>query len=160
MQPNQKPLQITLTPCERIIASLDDYPWSAIWRIALGFLFALLYQRASSDHRSQWFLVAWFLILLLSLRIVPTLLRKLFPFSYGLTVTWQERRGTAKTYDSYQWAKLTWFGIGIAFQMSFWGAWNEIASMLVLFCILAGGWGLAIWQLKYAVRNRPNSLPL
>jgi hypothetical protein len=158
MQPNQKPLQHSLTPAERIIAGLDDYPLMAIWRIALGFLFPLLYQLKLSAHTSQWSVVVWFLILLLCLRLVPVLLRKLVPFSSGLMVTWEQRRSLAKIYDSYQWAKLIWFGLGIALYMSILGGWNEMWGLLVLFSVLGGGCGLAIWQIKYAVRNRPNSL--
>jgi hypothetical protein len=158
MQPSQKPIQPTLTASENIIASLDDYPWSAIWRIAFGFLFALIYERTFTGHRSQWVVVVWFLTLLISLRIVPILLRKVFPFTSGLRVTWQQRRSVAKLHDSYQWAKLLWFGLGLALYISVLGVWNEMWTLLVLFCVLGGGWGLAIWHRKYAVRNRANNL--
>lgn len=47
------------------------------------------------------------------LRLVPAVLRRIFPFSSEAKDLWFQRRNLGKRYDSYQWQKLFWLGLGM-----------------------------------------------
>ena len=53
------------------------------------------------------------------LRLVPAALRRLLPFSTETQDVWRERRRLGKRYDSYQWRKLLWIGLGISLNVLF-----------------------------------------
>jgi hypothetical protein len=60
---------------------------------------------------------------------------------------WAERRQMAKRFDSYQWQKLLWIGIGLTLRL----AWSDRrpAALLALAvaCLGAGALGLATWRI-------------
>lgn len=139
---------------ERIIVLLDSYPWSALYRVGLGYLLPLLYYRISSEDNSGLMAILWFLSLLIGLRLFPAILRKLLPFSREVQAVWAERRQAAKRYDSYQWRKLLWFGIGIACYMGVSGRiWNSLFGVLAVFCMIGGGVGIILWRNKRINQN-------
>jgi len=131
---------------ERITLRIEQYPWSGFYRIGLGCVLPLLYCRISSKGVSEWFLVLWFLSCLFALRLFPAVLRNVFPFSKEVKGIWAERREIAKRYDSYQWRKLIWFGIGMACYVVLSGTWNAVVVALTAFCVLGGGIGVFVWR--------------
>jgi hypothetical protein len=138
---------------ERFIALLDAYPWSALYRIGLGYVISLLYYRMLSKDDSGWFLVLWFLSLLIALRLLPAVFRKVLPLSREVKAIWEKRRQAAKRYDSYQWRKLIWFGIGMACYVGISGIWNVFIGTLAAFCIISGGLGFIFWRYRSATEN-------
>ena len=133
----------TLSKREHFVATLDELPWGALYRIVLGFVVPLLYYRVFSKHHLWGFLALWCLVLV-SLRVFPAIFRKLLPFSEELTKIWAQRRKAAKLYDSYQWGKVLWFGIGMACYMAVSGNSDSIVVALAAFFIASGALGLSI----------------
>jgi hypothetical protein len=113
----------------------------------------LLYYRTSSKEDSGWFLVLWFLCVLIALRVLPAVFRKLLPFTREVEAIWAQRRRAAKRYDSYQWSKLFWFGIGMACYVAVSGGWDGILGALTVFCTIGGGVGFAFWRIRCAAEN-------
>jgi hypothetical protein len=60
------------------------------------------------------------------------------------------RRRTAKYFDSYQWRKLLWFGLGMALYMLPAGHFISQPSGLAAFCIATGAFGTARWRIVSA----------
>src|SRR5262245_54422524 len=98
---------------ERFLISLDSWPWSAVSRVAFGFIIPPMLRPLSGGGDSAWTFLALFIGLLVMLRIVPVVLRRALPFSVEAKQIWTERRIIAKRYDSYQWRKLFWIGLGL-----------------------------------------------
>ena len=138
---------------EHLIALLDTYPWSALYRIGLGFVIALLYYRTHSKDEAEWPFVVWFLSLLIALRLLPAVFRRLLPFSREVQAIWEQRRRATKHYDCYQWRKLIWFGIAMACYMGISGSWTAFLGTLTAFCIIGGGWGLVLWRNRCAAES-------
>jgi hypothetical protein len=135
-----------LSTRERFLVHVDDYPWFAFSRTVLGYLILLLYHRLFSKGDPEWFLIAWFLGVLIGLRVVPALFRKIFPFSKELKAIWAERRQIGKRYDSYQWRKLIWLGLGMVCYVALSGTVNVFDGLLAAFCVVSGGMGTLVWQ--------------
>ncbi len=81
------------------------------WRLACAF--RRLFARLSGGSDQIWIDLVLFLALLIGLRVVPAVLRELLPFSAEAKQIWFDRRQIAKRYDSYQWQKLFWVGLGL-----------------------------------------------
>jgi hypothetical protein len=79
--------------------------------------------------------------------------RKVFPFSKEVKGIWAERREIAKRYDSYQWRKLIWFGIGMACYVVLSGTWNVVVVALTAFCVVGGGIGVFVWRKRSAAEK-------
>src|SRR5690348_15105087 len=120
---------------EHMILRLDRYPWSALYRIGLGYAIPLLYFRTFSKENPEWLLLPWFLCCLIALRVFPAILRKVLPFTREVKAKWAERRGIAKLYDSYQWRKLLWFGTGMAGYVALSGSRSATVGSLTIFCL-------------------------
>jgi hypothetical protein len=90
---------------------------------------------------------------LVLLRVVPAVLRLALPFSGEAKQIWLERRFLAKRYDSYQWQKLFWIGLGLLlFAIAAGGA--SVAELVVtLACLVGGSLGLWIWGKVSAARS-------
>ena len=138
---------------ERLILLIEQYPCSAFYRIGLGCVLPLLYCRISSKEDSEWFLILWFLSCLFAIRLFPAVFRKVFPFSKEVKGIWAERREIAKRYDSYQWRKLIWFGIGMACYVVLSGTWNAVVVALTAFCVVGGGIGVFVWRKRSAAEK-------
>ena len=135
---------------ERFLISLDVGVWGAIWRIGLGFAIPPTFRVVSGGRTSVWTLLALFLALLIGLRLGPAVLRRLLPFSTRAKAIWAERRALAKRYDSYQWRKLFWLGLGMLPYVLVARGTRPSELMLAIFCLLAGGAGQLVWR-KIAV---------
>ena len=131
---------------ERVLLKVDEGVFGALYRFGIGVAtlptMSLLF---GSDH-SDWILVPFLLFILLLLRIVPAVIRKLVPFSRAAQDVWAERRRMAKHYDSYQWRKLLWIGVGLAFYLAISGEATVTRIAVCSACLLGGAAGWVMWR--------------
>jgi len=143
-----------MTTLDKALISIDRTPFDFVLRALLGFACIPLLAWLHQDVRSVWILTVGLLLLLLSLRIVPVFLRKLLPLSSEAKAVWAERRQLAKRYDSFQWQKMFFVGLGLGGYTLFSGELFRSAIAVSSFCILAGAIGLVRWYLQVPkVRN-------
>src|SRR5436190_15309176 len=98
---------------EMILRRSQSSPWQAAYLSVIGFLLVPLVRWSRYDDGSVSRLVVSLLATLVALRVVPAVFRKVVPFSADLQAEWFHRRRIAKRYDSYQWRKLLWIGVGL-----------------------------------------------
>src|SRR5262249_52568688 len=134
-----------MTPLERLLTGLDTWPWMAVWRVVLGLSIAPVFRVLSGGHDSVWLTLALFFGLLVALRLVPVVLRRALPFTAEAKVTWEERRFLAKRYDSYQWQKLFWIGLGLLPHALIGDGLRIGELVMALICLVGGGAGLFVW---------------
>jgi len=129
---------------ERLLLALEERPWNAVYRMAIGFSAFLLYWRLYGFHASGWSLACFLLAGLFLLRLVPAVLRRLLPFSAETQEVWRERRRLGKRYDSYQWRKLLWIGLGIGLSVLLSPSMERgtvgVAAALLFFIPGLAGW--------------------
>jgi hypothetical protein len=135
-----------LNSFENVLINLEVSPWHALYRMAIGFGALPLISRLFGKQCSSLTVIASLLTALLMLRIVPAGIRKLFPFSNTLQAVWAERRRLAKIYDSYQWRKLLWIGIGAGLYTACPGQFRTARVVVSLICVLSGTLGLIRWR--------------
>jgi hypothetical protein len=134
-----------MTTLDRALISIDRRPLDAVLRALLGFVCIPLLSLLHQDVRSGWILTIGLLLLMLSLRIAPVFARKLLPLSPEVKAVWAERRQLAKRYDSFQWQKLVFIGVGLASYML---VSRELLTSTIAvssFCVLFGTIGLIRW---------------
>lgn len=131
---------------EKMLLNLDEGAFGALYRMVIGFAtlpaMSLLLGRDGSD----WRVVPFLLAILLLLRLVPAVVRKLLPFSGAARDAWAARRRTAKRYDSYQWRKLMWIGVGLATYTVASGELSPARIIVAAACLLAGAAAMARWR--------------
>lgn len=130
---------------ERFLVRLDSGPWSAVSRVALGFAIAPVFRMIAGGDDQIWLALVLFLALLIALRVVPALLRGVLPFSAETRSIWSQRRQIAKLYDSYQWQKLFWIGLGL-FAFGAIGGLHTGEQVITVFCLIGGAVGLLLWR--------------
>jgi UDP-N-acetylmuramyl pentapeptide phosphotransferase/UDP-N-acetylglucosamine-1-phosphate transferase len=131
-----------MTSLELFLIKLERWPWSAIYRVALGFVFGALsgsYDRVSIH-------LALFIGLLVALRVIPMVLRRVLPFSAEAKQIWAERRNIAKRHDSYQWQKLFWIGLGQVLHAVIGDGPRNGEHVVTLICMIGGSAGLLFWN--------------
>ena len=131
----------SVRPVEKLMLE----PWQSGFRIPYGFCLSLVISRWRGVDISWWELFLLFLASLVLLRVAPIIPRKVLPFSKAIKSAWFDQRQLAKRYDSYQWAKLLWIGIGIGAHAAFAGSLLNRVGVLAAGCILAGGLGMIVW---------------
>jgi hypothetical protein len=131
---------------ERFLVDLDSGPSGAVSRVALGLCIPPLFRALSGDADRIWIDLALFLALLIGLRVGPAVLRKVLPFSAEAKQIWLDRRQIAKKYDSYQWQKLFWVGLGLLPYAAVSGGLRTGEWLLTAICLMGGGAGLLIWR--------------
>jgi len=131
---------------ERVLVRLDAPPWGSIYRVVIGFAILPAMSEVWTEGRSTWRLTAFLLCVLMMLRVVPAVVRRLVPFSPVAQALWTRRRQIAKRWDSYQWQKVFWIGIGLAFYIGLSGQFFTSRIVVCSFCLALGGVGLAIWR--------------
>jgi hypothetical protein len=136
---------------ERILVDLDTGPPGAVSRVALGLCIPPALRMLSSGAHRIWIDLVLFLALLIGLRVIPAVLRKLLPFSPEAKQIWSDRRQIAKRYDSYQWQKLFWVGLGLSPYSAVNGGLRTGEALLMVICLIGGGVGLLIWRRINAV---------
>lgn len=130
---------------ERCVVLLDQYPWSIGTRIGLGSMTPYVLRQLCDNEQQVWCVSGSFFALLFLLRLGPVMVRRLVPFSNEAHLIWSERRQLAKQFDSYQWQKLFWMGIGMAGYAMIWGNVGTAISALIGFCLIGGGLGALFW---------------
>lgn len=136
---------MSVRPVERVLVGLDDGVVGAILRVALGYLTGMTWLQLAHWQAPGWTIVPLFLAVLTVVRVVPLVLRSIGRFSEPVRRVWTERRQMAKRYDSYQWQKLLWIGLGLMLHAPSprsAGALFALASV----CVVAGVLGLAVWR--------------
>ena len=130
----------------RVIVALDRMPWAAVARTLGGYglapVWAIIGGRAES-----WTFVAFFGVMLIAVRIGGVAARRILRFDRRARQIWEDRRQTAKRFDSYQWRKMLWFGLGL-------GAYcytqpNDAGTPMIVLaclCVAAGAAGEIWWQ--------------
>src|SRR5687767_13045448 len=103
---------------ETIFLKLDAPPLNGLLRVVLGLLLLPVYDLICRGRCPGWGFILFFVLVLLALRTVPVVFRKILPFSKAAQDIWANRRRWAKLYDSYQWQKLFWIGIGLALYIA------------------------------------------
>jgi hypothetical protein len=131
---------------EQFLVKLDSGPSSAIFRVALGLGIVPAFRAISWGADQVWTSLVLFAGLLIALRLVPAVLRHGLPFSVEAKSIWFERRQIAKRYDSYQWQKLFWVGVGMLPYAVVGSGLRAGEQVLLLICLLGGGAGLLIWR--------------
>jgi hypothetical protein len=131
---------------ETLLVSVDTSPWDAIYRAAIGFAIPLTVSRLWGEDALGWASVALLLGVLFMLRAFPAAFRRSAPFSGTVQSVWAERRRLAKRYDSYQWRKLFWIGVGFALYTALSGRFMISWIAVSLFCLLSGAFGLVRWR--------------
>ena len=133
---------------ERVWVQADAPPFDAIYRVAVGFAFLPAVSALTGQPLGPGPLVAAFVVLLAGLRVVPAVLRKLLPFSPAALSAWTHRRQIAKRYDSYQWQKLLWIGLGLLAYIAAARVFAAAVIALTVACIVAGALGLITWRAR------------
>jgi hypothetical protein len=137
-------------PVETILVLIDEQPWAALYRTGIGFglLPAAAAVFGSTVSGSQ---VAIFLgAVLIGLRVVPMVLRRALPIPRSVRSVWTERRQLAVRYDSYQWQKLFWIGLGMCGYMVGTNRFSLVPGLIALFCLVAGIAGFVVWRFRRA----------
>jgi hypothetical protein len=143
-----------LEPLEGFLISLDRGIWSAIFRLAIGFAIPPVFRGVLGSRASLWTYLAMFVAVLVGLRVVPAIMRRVLPFSAEAKAVWAERRALAKRYDSYQWRKLLWLGLGMLPHLFLAQGIIMHEFVLIGFCLLAGAAGEIVWH-----RSSAGSVP-
>lgn len=131
---------------ERIMVLLDQFPCGAVYRIAIGYFLVPLSSYFFASVHPGLSLVSWFLGVLLALRLVPVVFRRILPFPERVIAVWAERRQMAKRFDSYQWRKLVWFGVGLSAYAVSSRQFGGTSAALTVFCVLGGALGIWAWR--------------
>ena len=134
-----------LNPIEQILTRLGDYPGLGILYTAVGAAILMAWDRIGAAEPA-WLLLPFFAAVLILLRVVPAGFRIALPFSQEAAEIWREQRNAGRLYDSYQWQKLFWVGLGMAGYLLVAKNPNPLKMGLMLGCLLGGGAGLFIYQ--------------
>lgn len=134
-----------IRPFEKLLVDLETPPWGAMYRIAIGVAIPSI-SRLWGRNVSGWMLAPFLIVVLLTLRAVPAVIRKFVPFSDAVQAVWAERRQIAKRWDSYQWQKLLWFGTGLTLSTTLSGQYSTSRIAICTFSMVAGALGVARWQ--------------
>jgi hypothetical protein len=132
-----------------MLSQLDAYPLGAIWRIVVG---AVVVPASSviSGSADAVSVIAVFLVTLAALRVLPAIARRILPFSAELRSEWAERRQLAVRYDSYQWQKLLWIGLGLGGYLLLTDETAPAPLVLATVSIIGGALGLFVWRRRLA----------
>ena len=130
----------------QMLIRLDHPPVDAILRVLAGFVFLPATTAVVGGMTSGWRLLASFAAMLIGLRVVPAILRKLLPFPRAVIVAWTERRQVAKRYDSYQWQKLFWIGLGVLGYTIVFEGLHAHGLALGSACVISGTAGKVWWR--------------
>lgn len=131
-----------------MVLSLEDLPWSVLYRAVIGYFLMPVCARLSRGQAETWKLIGVFVFVLVALRVVPGILRRVLPFSAGIKMVWAERRALAKRYDSYQWRKLFGLGLGWTVYLLLSRQAQGTPVILAVGCLVAGSIGSAVWSTR------------
>jgi hypothetical protein len=145
---------------ERALANLDAAPWGALYRAAIGLALVPSLEVLTRSADTGWWLLPWFVAVLAGLRVLPALLRKRWHVSPELSAIWLDRRVMAKRYDSYQWRKLLWTGVGLGTYVAWRGPVTWPVAALAIFCLCGGIAGSVVFRARMkADRSSAHAAP-
>ena len=130
----------------KMVLALETPPWDSAYRALFGYGLMPAYLHLFGRNGATWKLLVFFLAVLVTLRIVPGILRRVLPFSREVRVIWADRRVLAKRYDSYQWRKLFGLGLGWLTCLFVSGEGWIGARFLACTCLASGAFGLVLWR--------------
>jgi len=130
----------------RVLIALGAPPWDALYLTAVGFVTIPILSRLQGNDRTGWPLVPFLLGVMLLLRVLPAILRRLVRFPAPVLAVWADRRQISKHYDSYQWRKLLWLGLGLGLYTAVGGQPSTVRIVVSAVCMLSGILGLARWR--------------
>jgi hypothetical protein len=86
--------------------------------------------------------------MLIAIRVSAMVLRRVLPFSAETKEAWLKKRVLAKRYDSFQWQKLFWFGLGLSLYLVFRDSKQQRDEVIIsaAFCLSAGAAGMLFWR--------------
>ncbi len=137
-----------MTTLDKVLVSIDRSPFDGVLRAVIGFVTVPVLSVLRRDVHSVRTLIIGLLSLLLSLRIAPVFLRKVLPLSSEVKAVWAERRQVAKRYDSFQWQKLFFVGIGLTCYMLVSKDLPTLSLAISGFCVLSGAIAMVIWYMQ------------
>jgi hypothetical protein len=138
---------------ETLARGVETPPWHAGYRLVIGFCLVPFLAWWPGGNRSDWRLFPLFILVLLTLRLVPAVARRLLPVSEALRTHWTHQRLLAKRFDSYQWRKLVWFGLGLTAYLAVNGRADAVPTGLAAACLMTGG--LGAWRWRHLARTHP-----
>jgi len=144
----QTSIQRQMQSVEKLLLRIEQRPWDAISRVVIGVCIPGIFRFIFRADGSPLALVLFLLGMIGTLRIVPAILRRLLPFSAEAQADWAGRRMLAKRYDSYQWQKLFWIGLGVAFDAALSAQYYNSSIVLASVCVIPGFVGLVVWRIR------------
>jgi hypothetical protein len=141
-----EPSRTSMNALEKAVVRLDEVPWSAIYRIAFGFLLIPISTWLFGDAGTRRMLVPVMFSLLILIRLIALVGRAVLPFSRDVKTLWYERRQLGKRYDSYQWRKLVWIGLGLAIAIPFFQVLRPVPVIVTACCLASGAAGSLVWH--------------
>lgn len=138
---------------ERLLVNLNAQPWHCFWRMVLGAAIPPLFRVFTGREGSVVISLTLFVGLLVLMWLIPAVLRRLLPFAQETKQIWKDRRAIAKRYDSYQWRKLFWIGLGLLLHGLIGSGLNRGEWVIASICLIGGGGGLYFWQKVSAEQN-------
>jgi hypothetical protein len=142
---------------ERVLLRLESAPFHALYRVLIGLLVLPAHRAVWPADPPAWSLPLVALVVLGMLRVIPALARKVVPFSPQTRALWAERRLRGKRYDSYQWRKALWIGVGLAISIGLTESYGAAAISIATVCLLGGVIGVLRWRHISGHEGRENS---
>lgn len=139
---------------EKLVLLLDEAPLDLLHRAVVGGCLYPAHEFLLGPWNGVWRFMVFFFVALLVLRFGIGVARTAFPASAELKQAWRERRTLSKAYDSYQWRKLSGYGVGMLIFQIYWGhgyGTERSALYLASACIVAGIAGRIIWSRRAAM---------
>ena len=142
-------------PNERtLMGKLTRVPGFAIYLIPSGFLAGVTYLRFGGS-RTAVMIIPFVLGTLVIIRFSANVLRRISPVSRVTRNSWAHARLVSKRFDSHQWQKLLWVGLGIGVAGLF---ERSLSVQYVLFttaavCVTSGAVAAMVWRRTYR-KNR------
>ena len=142
---------------ERVLVGLDDGAAGALLRVGLGYVTGFAWLQLIGQQGRGGTVVPFFLAVLAAVRLLPAVIRKVGRFSQPVRDIWTERRQMAKRFDSYQWQKLFWIGLGLMLHVGMSDQRPTALFALAAGCLGAGALGMATWRMVAGGANRSGS---
>jgi len=139
-----------ISSVNKALIALGAPPVDALYLVVIGFVTIAILSRLQGRDKTGWLLVPFLLGVMLMVRVIPALLRHLLPFPAPVLRAWADRRQISKHYDSYQWRKLFWIGLGLGLYTALAGQPSTARIVVSLVCLLSGVLGLVRWRVVSA----------
>jgi uncharacterized membrane protein YfcA len=130
---------------EKVLVNLDIGIPGALLRVVLGYFFVSIVE-VVRPGAGLGTLSAWLLVALFAVKVAAAAGRRAAPASADVRAHWEWRRNLARYYDSYQWRKLVWFGIGIMIGAAMGSPGTRQQWILGLVCFAAGAAAEPLWR--------------